>query len=170
MPFYSYTGCALQDLVEKLSNLLAAKNMLLVTAESCTGGLLAAAVTHRPGASKIFERGFITYSNESKTEVLGVPEKTLAEHGAVSAETAQAMARGALTASKAHVAVSITGIAGPQGNTDDKPVGLVHFGYALVDGSAGTIQKNFTGDRNEIQTQSVRTAIEHLILVLEENT
>ncbi len=156
----------MQDLVEQLAKLLEAKSMTLVTAESCTGGLLAATITHRPGTSKIFERGFITYSNEAKIESLGVPKEIIDNHGAVSNHCAEAMAKGALENSKAQLAVSITGIAGPEGGTDTKPVGLVYFGYALKGGSSGSLSQNFKGDRNEIQSSAVITAIRHLITVL----
>src|SRR5690606_21949365 len=114
-------------LAEKMS----AKNLMLVTAESCTGGLLANTITHKPGVSKIFERGFVTYSNESKMEMLGVPREILDNYGAVSAECAQLMAEGALKNSRATLSVAITGIAGPDGGSPEKPVGLVYFGYAL---------------------------------------
>jgi len=110
---------------EDLLSLLRARHATLVTAESCTGGLLAALVTEIPGSSHAFERGFVTYSNDAKSELLGVGRETLARHGAVSAETAHAMAAGALEKSNASIAVSITGIAGPGGGTTEKPVGLI---------------------------------------------
>lgn len=140
--------------------------MTLTTAESCTGGLLSATITHKAGASKIFDRGFITYSNESKTELLGVPKEIIAEQGAVSGGVAQTMAEGALKNSRASIAVSITGIAGPDGGTDEKPVGLVYFGYAMRDGPVGSMQKKFTGSRTKIQSQAVQTAIKQLINIL----
>jgi nicotinamide-nucleotide amidase len=117
-----------EDLIagaEDLVRLLRTRQITLVTAESCTGGLLAALMTEIPGSSHIFERGFITYSNEAKTELLGVSREALARHGAVSEETARAMAAGALEKSSATMAVSITGIAGPGGGTIEKPIGLV---------------------------------------------
>jgi len=157
----------MQDLVEKLSNLLKEKDMTLVTAESCTGGLLSATITHKPGATEVFERGFITYSNEAKQELLDVPADTLDKYGAVSPETAEMMATGALDNSNAGLAVSITGIAGPDGGTDDKPVGLVFFGYALKGGSAGSMQYQFEGTREQIRTTAVVTALKSLITVLE---
>jgi len=157
----------MQDLVEKLTDLLKSKNMKLVTAESCTGGLLATTMTHRPGSSKVFERGFITYSNEAKNELLGVPNDMLEKQGAVSAETAQTMAQGALKNSHADLAVSITGIAGPDGGSEAKPVGLVYFGYALKGGSAGSLEHRFEGDREKIQTIATITALKHLISILE---
>lgn len=158
----------MQDLVQTLRNLLEAKNMTLVTAESCTGGLIAATMTHKSGASKVFDRGFITYSNQSKIDLLNVNELLLEQHGAVSAEVAQTMAQGALNNSQADLAVSVTGIAGPAGGTEEKPVGLVYFGYALKGGSAGSIQHNFEGSREKIQSNATITAIKHLITVLSE--
>ena len=104
-----------------------AEGLRIVTAESCTGGLLAALLTEVPGSSAVVERGFVTYSNEAKAEMLGVPADLIARHGAVSEAVARAMAEGALARSQAHVAVAITGIAGPGGATSTKPVGLVHF-------------------------------------------
>ena len=156
----------MRDLVQELTELLLEKKMLLVTAESCTGGLLSATITHKAGASRVFDRGFITYSNESKTELLGIPPVLLEQYGAVSPEAAKAMAEGALRNSRAHLAVSITGIAGPDGGTDTKPVGLVYFGYALKGGSAGSIREEFSGGRTEIQSAAASTAIHHLIGVL----
>lgn len=158
----------MQDLVNKLSELLKKKEMMLVTAESCTGGLLAATMTHKPGSSAIFERGFVTYSNAAKTEELGVSENILSQYGAVSTQTAQLMATGALDNSSADLSVSITGIAGPDGGSEEKPVGLVCFGYALKGGSSGSIEQRFTGSREEIRTQATVTALQHLITVLEE--
>lgn len=157
----------MQDLVEHLAELLIKKHLMLATAESCTGGLLAAAITHRPGSSQVFERGFITYSNESKTEILDVPADLIARHGAVSGEVAEAMARGALKKSNAHITVSITGIAGPEGGTPEKPVGLVYFGYALKGGSVGSIQEKYEGTREQIRAAAASTALRSLISVLE---
>lgn len=158
----------MQDLVEKLAQLLKEKRMMLVTAESCTGGLLSATITHKAGASEVFERGFVTYSNEAKQDLLKVSEDLLEQHGAVSAPVAQAMATGALESSRAGLAVSITGIAGPDGGTEEKPVGLVFFGYALKGGSAGSLECRFEGTREEIQVAATHTALKHLIKVLGE--
>lgn len=155
------------ELVERLSKLLGERKIMLATAESCTGGLLAAAITARPGASAVFDRGFVSYSNEAKTEMLGVSEKTLTSFGAVSAQTAEAMARGAIEHSRANLAVSITGIAGPDGGSPEKPVGLVFFGYALKGGSAGSIECRFLGEREDIQNAAVSMALSHLLEVLE---
>ena len=156
----------MQDLVKELAELLIQKTMMIVTAESCTGGLLATTLTHKPGASAYFDRGFVTYSNEAKQEQLNVPEAIITKHGAVSEQCAQAMAEGALKNSKASIAISITGIAGPEGGTDDKPVGTVIFGYALKGGSSGCITHSFEGDRQSIQTQSAITALKSLITIL----
>ncbi len=159
----------MQDLVEKLSVLLAEREWMIATAESCTAGLLAAAITHRPGSSRIFERGFVTYSNRSKIDCLGVPPDLLNTLGAVSAEVAQAMAVGAIKNSPADLAVSITGIAGPDGGTEEKPVGLVYFGYALRGGSAGSMKQNFEGSREQIRGQAAATALKHMISILEQD-
>ena len=156
----------MQDLVKELAELLIQKNMMIVTAESCTGGLLATTLTHTPGASEYFDRGFVTYSNEAKQEQLEVPENIITEHGAVSEETAKFMAEGALKNSKASIAISITGIAGPDGGTEDKPVGTVIFGYALKGGSSGSMVHQFEGSRQNIQTQSTITALKSLIAIL----
>ncbi len=142
--------------------------MTLVTAESCTGGLLAATIARRPGASKIFERGFITYSNAAKHEELDVPKNTLKQHGAVSAQTAEAMASGALKNSHADLAIAITGIAGPDGGTAEKPVGTVYFGYAAKNSTVESSKEYFENqNRENVQTQSTITAIKHLINILE---
>lgn len=156
------------DLVEKLANKLHEKKMTLTCAESCTGGLLSAIITGRPGSSTMFERGFVTYSNESKQELLGVSTNVLKTYGAVSAECAQAMADGALRNSRADISISITGIAGPDGGDEQKPVGLVYFGYALKNGMNGTLEYKFSGDRASIREQSVATALTCLISILEE--
>ncbi len=158
----------MQDLVEQLTNLLLEKKMMLTTVESCTGGLLAAEITHRAGASKVFERGFVTYSNEAKVEMLGVPEETLRINGAVSVQTADAMARGALKNAHAGLSVSITGVAGPEGGTQEKPVGLVYIGYALEGGMAGSAEHRFSGTREEIRRQALAAALEHLISALQD--
>src|SRR5690349_21621035 len=117
-----------------LLDLCKAKKLMVATAESCTGGLVAGALTDIAGSSAVVDRGFVTYTDEAKAQMLGVPAATLRAHGAVSRETAQAMAKGALTHSRADLVVSITGIAGPGGGTKEKPVGLVHFAAAARDG------------------------------------
>lgn len=153
----------MHSLVEELSLLLAQKNMRLVTAESCTGGMIAAAMTDRSGSSAIFDRGFITYSNQSKSDLLGVNVQTLEIFGAVSESTAKEMAEGALRNSQAEIAVSVTGIAGPTGGTDEKPVGLVYIGIAIKDKSAHVTKNLFEGDRTTIRQATVEKALELLI-------
>lgn len=155
------------ELVERLSALLEERKIKLATAESCTGGLLAAAMTSQSGASAIFDRGFITYSNAAKADMLGISKEILEKFGAVSPQTAQAMAKGAIERSQAGLAVSITGIAGPNGGRPEKPVGLIFFGYALKGGSSGSIECRFCGSREDIRNAAVRMAVSHLIEVLE---
>ncbi len=134
----------------------------LATAESCTGGAIAAALTDIAGSSDVFERGFVTYSNEAKNELLGVPAPLIVAHGAVSEEVAAAMAEGALAHSRADVAVSVTGIAGPGGGTPAKPVGLVYIG-CVRRGQAPAVERHvFAGDRAAVRTASVKRALELL--------
>ncbi len=136
---------------------------LLATAESCTGGGLAQTLTAVPNSSVWFERGFVTYSNLSKQELLGVPEDTLARHGTVSAATAQVMAEGALTHSHAQYAVAITGIAGPGGGSTEKPVGTVFIAWAGARRKTRGQQYAFAGDRAAIRRESVLAAIQGLL-------
>ena len=133
----------------------------LAMAESCTGGLIAACLTEIAGSSDVVDRGFITYSNAAKIEMLGVPEALIdyPGPGSVSAEVAVAMAKGALSASQADVAVSVTGIAGPGGATKDKPVGLVFLGWALRGGEAGALHHVFPGGRTEVRLSALREAL-----------
>ena len=156
------------DLVETVGKILLEKDLPLVTAESCTGGMVAAAITGRPGASKIFERGFVTYSNESKNELLGVPFDLIDRYGAVSRETAEAMVRGALERSRGKIAVAVTGIAGPDGGTELKPVGLVYIGYALKGGPIHVAEHHFSGDRTINRQQTVEAAFRHLLEIAEQ--
>jgi nicotinamide-nucleotide amidase len=139
-----------------------ARNWRLATAESCTGGLVAAALTAIAGSSDVVERGLVTYSNEAKTELLGVPPETISAHGAVSSETAAAMAQGAIARAPVSVAISVTGIAGPGGATASKPVGLVVFGLARHDGSCRTECRVFAGDRAQVRRAALRRALEIL--------
>ena len=141
--------------------------LTLATAESCTGGLLAGLLTEVPGSSAVLERGFVTYSNAAKTEMLGVPAELISQFGAVSAEVAAAMAEGAIHHSRAHLAVSITGIAGPGGGSADKPVGLVHFARTERGGTTLRHERRFedTG-RAAIR----RAALDHALRLLEEIT
>ncbi|SDU10442.1 CinA family protein [Stappia sp. ES.058] len=133
---------------------------MVATAESCTGGLIAAVLTEVPGSSAVVERGFVTYSNEAKTELLAVPEELIADKGAVSREVAMAMASGALAASRADVTVAVTGIAGPGGGSPEKPVGLVHFGFAAK-GKPASHEEHRFGDlsRAEIRLATVAVAL-----------
>ena len=142
----------------ELVALLKASNLKMATAESCTGGLVAAALTDIAGSSEVFDRGFVTYSNTAKSEMLGVPAALIAQHGAVSAEVARAMAEGVLAHSDADIAVAVTGIAGPGGGTTDKPVGLVHFACVRRGFTPRQVQKNY-GDigRNNVRKASVAT-------------
>jgi nicotinamide-nucleotide amidase len=143
------------------------RGLLIATAESCTGGLLAATITAIPGCSDCFERGFVTYSNASKSEMLGVPYWLIERHGAVSDDVARAMAGGALTHSHANLAVAITGIAGPDGGTPEKPVGLVYFAAGRRDEPVISEGVAF-GDlgRTEVQRQSVAHALKMLRALL----
>ena len=147
----------------ELLDLYKSKRLTAATAESCTGGLVAAALTEIPGSSVFVDRGFVTYTNEAKEEMLGVPHDTLEQFGAVSRETAEAMAKGALAHSKASVSVSVTGIAGPTGATAGKPVGLVHFAAATRDGRLIHHEALF-GDigRTEVRRKSVWQALRML--------
>jgi nicotinamide-nucleotide amidase len=156
-----------KDIMALAVDLLSAcrqRGELIVTAESCTGGLLAATLTAIPGCSDCFERGFVTYSNASKSEMLGVPFWLIERHGAVSEDVARAMAGGALTHSRADLAVAVTGIAGPDGGTEEKPVGLV---YVHAEGPSGGLGRefNFPGDRVGIRARSVVIAL-HLVRTL----
>jgi nicotinamide-nucleotide amidase len=137
-----------------------AKEYKIVTAESCTGGLVAAAITAIPGASAVLERGFVTYSNEAKTEMLGVPAELIERRGAVSQEVALAMVDGALKNSRADIAVAVTGIAGPDGGGEQKPVGLVHIAAARR-GGARLHEEHRFGDvgRNKVQAESAVAAL-----------
>ena len=139
-----------------------ARNWRLATAESCTGGLVAAALTAIAGSSDVVERGFVTYSNEAKIKLLGVSADTIAAHGAVSAQTCAAMARGAIGHAPIDLAVSITGVVGPGGGTPQKPVGLVYLGVARKDGNARVERRIFPGDRTEIRNAAVLLALELL--------
>lgn len=136
------------------------RGLKLTTAESCTGGLISALLTEIPGSSAVLERGFVVYSNDAKKELLGVPGATLAAHGAVSEPTARAMALGALAHSRADIAVSVTGVAGPDGGSDAKPVGLVHFACARRGGKTVAVERRFgPQSRAAIRMASVEAAL-----------
>jgi nicotinamide-nucleotide amidase len=152
-----------QALTERASALIKAygvKGRMIATAESCTGGLVAALLTEIAGSSAVVERGFVTYSNEAKTELIGVPSDLIAAHGAVSEPVARAMAEGALAHSRADVAVAITGIAGPSGGTPTKPVGLVHFGLAVKGKPTRVLERRFGNlGRSIVRERAVDEAI-----------
>jgi len=151
-------------LAQQLVTRASAAGIMVTCAESCTGGLVAAALTDIAGASAVLDRGFVTYSNAAKTDLLGVAPATLVAHGAVSAETATEMADGALgNANGTSLAVSITGIAGPGGGSADKPVGLVFFGRAIAGGSTQSWRHHFTGDRVSIRQQATMRALKLII-------
>ena len=152
----------LQAHLTQIAERLAARGWMLATAESCTGGMIAAACTDLSGSSQWFERGFVTYSNEAKAELLGVPAALIATHGAVSEPVARAMAEGAVARSHAQVGVAVTGVAGPTGGTADKPVGLVWFGWC-VNGATHSEPRRFDGDRAAIRAATVRHALARLL-------
>lgn len=137
-------------------------HLKLTTAESCTGGLLAGTFMNVPGVSEVYDEGYITYANKSKRKILGVKKKTLKEHGAVSRQTAKQMAKGAAKAAGADVALSVTGIAGPDGGTPEKPVGLVYIG-CYVNGKTRVRKCKFQGDREKVRLQTVQAAMEFAI-------
>ncbi|MDE2005044.1 MAG: CinA family protein [Rhodospirillales bacterium] len=145
---------------ERLLAACRAQGAMLATAESCTGGLIAATLTAIAGSSDVVDRGFVTYSNEAKSEMLGVAPALIAEHGAVSEKVARAMAEGALSRSRARFAVSVTGVAGPGGGTEAKPVGLVWFGLAERGGATAADHRVFPGDRAAIRAATVARALD----------
>jgi nicotinamide-nucleotide amidase len=153
--------------LDALANLVGArlkeKGLLLATAESCTGGWVAQIVTSVSGSSEWFDRGFVTCSNEAKREMIGVHAATLERHGAVSEETAREMAAGALAASRAQIAVAITGVAGPTGGTPQKPVGMVCFAWAVRSGTVDSATQHFAGDREAVRRASVIFALEGVV-------
>jgi nicotinamide-nucleotide amidase len=142
----------------------------LATAESCTGGLVSAALTAVPGSSKVFEAGFVTYANSAKETILNVAPSLIRTQGAVSRDVAFAMARGALAHTSARVAVGITGVAGPDGGTPEKPVGLVHIAVCSEDGDSLHDAPAFSGDRDSIRSQATVTALRMISKVLREGT
>lgn len=149
-----------KELVYALRN----KRLMVATAESCTGGLVAAAITDIPGSSEVFDRGFVTYANAAKHEMLGVPQHVIDAHGAVSAETARAMAVGGLAHSRADICVAITGVAGPGGGTAEKPVGLAHFACARRGGAVHLLERRFADNgRAAIRAAAVAQALDLLI-------
>ncbi len=156
-----------QSLIDPATALLDAcrrRHLRLALAESCTGGLIAGCLTAVAGSSDVVDRGFVTYSNEAKTEMLGVPAGLIAQHGAVSAEVAAAMAAGAKARSAADIAVSVTGVAGPGGGTAAKPVGLVFIGLAVGSMEQPVAHRHqFAGDRDAVRLATLHSAIDHLV-------
>jgi nicotinamide-nucleotide amidase len=157
----------LTALAMRLGAKLKAQGLMLATVESCTGGWVAQAVTAVAGSSDWFDRGFVSYSNAAKQEMLGVSAETLARHGAVSEQTACEMAAGALVHSRAQVALAITGIAGPSGGSPEKPVGTVCFAWSRKDAAPIAQTRQFEGDRESVRRQSVAFALQTLLELLE---
>ena len=148
-----------------LADLMLKNGLFLATAESCTGGMIAAACTDLAGSSAWFERGFVTYSNAAKTELLGVDAVLIAQQGAVSEQVARAMAFGAIRHSQAQVSVAVTGVAGPSGGSFEKPVGMVWFGFS-VNGMLTSEVMRFDGDRASVRAATVRYAVQRLVGLL----
>ena len=145
----------------------AAKKLMVATAESCTGGMIGAALTDIAGSSAVYERGFITYSNEAKAELLGVPMPLIIRHGAVSGEVAREMVKGAIRNSRADIAIAVTGVAGPDGGTPDKPVGLVWFGLATRGGVLRVERRVFAGgSRDFVRMKAVETALRLILAAI----
>ena len=146
-------------LAEEAGRLLAGRNWYMATAESCTGGWIGQAMTMVPGSSRWFDRGFITYSNQAKQAMLGVRDETLSAAGAVSEQAVREMALGALARSRAHVAVAVSGVAGPEGGSTDKPVGTVWIAWATKEGACVAERFFFAGNRDDVRRQSVVSAL-----------
>lgn len=161
------TDSSILPQVVRLAELMVAHDFLLATAESCTGGGIGYELTAIAGSSHWFDRGFITYSNEAKQESLGVSSQILEQFGAVSEECAAAMAEGALEHSRADIAVSVTGIAGPGGGSSDKPVGTVCFAWSLRKQAPRTARVVFEGDRQSVRKQTILMALQGLLDTLE---
>ena len=156
----------LQNLSEQVGLRLLEKHFWLATAESCTGGWISQSITDIAGSSQYFDRGFVTYSNESKQDMLGVSQETLTQHGAVSEQTVMEMVQGALANSRADIVVAVSGIAGPSGGTPDKPVGMVWHAWALRDGESVTQVEHYLGSRSEVRQQTVETALQGILKLL----
>lgn len=157
----------LYELAEKAGRALEARRLMLATAESCTGGWIAEAITMIPGSSAWLDRGFVTYTNEAKREMLGVRAETLERHGAVSEAVVLEMVQGALKASRAQVTVAVSGVAGPSGGTPQKPVGTVCFAWAIEGLPPRAEIRHLTGDREAVRRQSVVHVLEVLLELLE---
>ncbi|MES9857960.1 MAG: nicotinamide-nucleotide amidase [Sedimenticola sp.] len=154
---------SLERLAKKVGQRLVLEGMALVTAESCTGGWIAKSMTDVPGSSGCFDRGFVTYSNEAKQEMLGVSAQTLEQYGAVSDAVVREMVSGALVHSRGSVAVSVSGIAGPGGGSEDKPVGSVCFAWGIRGGEVYSQQHCFEGDRESVRRQAVFRALQGVL-------
>jgi nicotinamide-nucleotide amidase len=153
----------LYELAAQVGIALRTRNRTLAIAESCTGGWIAKVITDVSGSSGWFDRGFVTYSNAAKTDLLGVQAATIAQHGAVSAEVVAEMAVGALERSLADVVIAVSGIAGPEGGTQEKPVGTVYLAWALRDGSVQTEICNFPGNRDAVRLEAVAAALQGVL-------
>ena len=160
----------MNHLVQRIATALTARGAMLAAAESCTGGWAAQALTALAGSSSWFERGFVTYSNAAKEEMLGVRAETLARHGAVSEEAAREMALGALSRSRASVAFAITGIAGPSGGSAAKPVGTICLAWALKGGAPRSETRHFAGDREAVRRQAVERALAGVLELLDDGS
>ncbi|EFE6021736.1 nicotinamide-nucleotide amidase [Escherichia coli] len=164
------TDSELMQLSEQVGQALKARGATVTTAESCTGGWVAKVITDIAGSSAWFERGFVTYSNEAKAQMIGVREETLAQHGAVSEPVVVEMAIGALKAARADYAVSISGIAGPDGGSEENPVGTVWFAFATARGEGITRRECFSGDRDAVRRQATAYALQTLWQQFLQNT
>lgn len=154
------------EVAARVGEALRAQGLMLATAESCTGGWVAQAVTAVPGSSQWFERGFVTYTYISKREMLGVSQDTLGRHGAVSEQTVREMVAGALANSHAQIALAISGTAGPDGGTPEKPVGTVCFAWGVKNGEPRSVTRRFTGDREAVRREAVEFALEGVLGLL----
>lgn len=157
---------ALTQLARRVGERLEALDLMLATAESCTGGWVAQAITSIAGSSSSFERGFVTYTNAAKQEMLGVSAQTLAQHGAVSEATVREMAAGALAHSHAQVALAVSGVAGPTGGSPEKPVGTVCFGWARAGAAPFSRTEHLSGNREQVREQAVAIALEGVLELL----
>ena len=160
-------GDKLRDLARRLGEGLSKRRLVLACAESCTGGWVAKTVTDIPGSSAWFDRGFVTYTNEAKRQMLGVRAETLERQGAVSVETVREMAEGALMHSGADLALAISGVAGPGGGSEEKPVGTVCFAWSARDGGTRARCKRFNGNREAVRRKSVAYALEKMLKVMD---
>lgn len=167
----------IETLSSELGQQLLEQGWKITTAESCTGGGISSAITEVAGSSAYFDRSFITYSNEAKSEMLGVPAETIIEHGAVSAEVVEAMALGALSEANANIAIAVSGIAGPSGGTEEKPVGTVYLGIAIqyvldktTENRVKVLRLNLAGNRNQVRFETIKLSlINTLNLIKEKN-